>query len=245
MAQIRLDKLLCEGSGLSRSEAREAIKRGRVRVNGEISLQPELKLEPRENNVLFDGKKLSGGLIYLMLNKPKGCVSATEDASQVTVLDLLPKELSAGGLFPVGRLDKDTTGLLLLTNDGDFCHAVTAPRKHVSKIYEARVDGILDDGDAKAFLEGVQLRDGTLCLPAKLTIFEGQNDRCLVEIQEGKYHQVKRMLASRGKPVMELKRISIGGLSLDQGLKEGQYREIDQKEIDSIFETVISKSNNM
>ena len=167
---------------------------------------------------------------YLMLNKPPGFVSATEDPVEKTVLDILPEQLQKIGLFPVGRLDKDTQGLLILTNNGALAHALLSPRRHVEKVYFAQVDGLLDREDVKAFAQGITLRDGTVCLPAKLEP-EEPGDACLVTLRQGKYHQVKRMLASRGKPVKFLKRISMGGLSLDEHLPLGGFRPLSPEEI--------------
>ena len=167
------------------------------------------------------------------MNKPSGILSVTEDRKQQTVLDLLSVRDRNLGLFPVGRLDKDTEGLLLLTNDGDFSHKIISPSSAISKVYYAEVDGIPNDDDVKAFSEGLMLGDGTRCLPARLELKEGC--RCLVTVFEGKYHQVKRMLASRGKPVRVLKRLSVGGLILPEDLKSGEYRELDNSELCKIF----------
>ena len=158
----------------------------------------------------------TGQFVYYMMDKPPGVVSATEDRTVETVLDLLPPEVRRRGVFPVGRLDKDTTGLLLLTNDGAFAHRIISPVSHVEKCYAARVDGIPDETDAAVFATGVILRDGT--------------DRCLVSVREGKYHQVKRMLASRGKPVLELRRMTIGALRLDETLGPGGFRPLTPEE---------------
>ena len=167
--------------------------------------------------------------VYVMLYKPEGLLSATEDRRQKTVLDLLPKELRRRGLFPVGRLDKDTTGLLLLTDDGALAHALLSPKKHVDKVYLARVEGRVDRSDISALAEGMTLGDGTRCLPAGLEPL-GDGSQCRVTLREGKYHQVKRMLAARGKPVLTLKRLSMGGLALDEELKPGEWRFLTKEE---------------
>lgn len=164
-----------------------------------------------------------------MLHKPAGVLSATEDRSQPTVLDLLPPEMKRRGLFPVGRLDKDTTGLLLLTDDGPLAHGLLSPKKHVDKVYLARVDGQVDGADAAALAAGLTLGDGTVCLPAGLEPL-GDGSTCLVTLQEGKYHQVKRMLAARGKPVLTLHRLRMGPLTLDEGLKPGKWRFLTPRE---------------
>ena len=163
------------------------------------------------------------------MDKPSGVLSVTEDRKQQTVLDLLPPEQQRMGLFPVGRLDKDTSGLLLLTNDGDFAHKVISPKSGVEKIYLAVVDGEPDAADIKAFEKGIVLKDGTECLPAKLELLGG--NRCHVTVMEGKYHQVKRMLASRGKPVFELRRLAVGALELGEELGPGGFRELGEEDL--------------
>lgn len=168
-----------------------------------------------------------------MMYKPLGVLSATEDREQKTVLDLLPASYRKRGVFPIGRLDKDTSGLLLLTDDGALGHALTSPKHAVDKVYRAEAEGLLGDDDIQAFAQGITLRDGTHCRPAKLeirTAREGYSD-VLVTVQEGKYHQVRRMLASRGAPVKTLERLSEGPLKLDAALRPGQWRELTQEEI--------------
>ena len=234
MAIIRLDKLLCDLGLGSRREVRDWIRAGRVALDGAAIRSPELKLDPEKQSVSLDGKALRyQEHRYIMMDKPEGVITATEDPGQKTVLDLLPPELRRLGLFPVGRLDKDTSGLLILTDDGDFSHRVTAPKSGVWKTYRAEVDGIPDADDEKAFAEGLVLGDGTHCLPARLSC--GGGSVCTVTVQEGKYHQVKRMLASRGKPVLKLRRLSIGTLELDEGLGPGGFRELEQEELCTVF----------
>ena len=234
MATIRLDKFLSDLGIGSRREVRDWIRAGRVALNGAAARSPELKLDPAGCSVSLDGKALRyQANHYYMMDKPVGVITATEDPTQKTVLDLLPPELQRLGLFPVGRLDKDTSGLLILTNDGDFAHRVTAPKTGVEKRYLAEVDGIPDVDDVGAFAEGLVLGDGTKCLPAGLECLGGA--RCIVTVQEGKYHQVKRMLASRGKPVLSLRRLSIGGLELDETLGPGRIRELDQQDLCTVF----------
>lgn len=230
----RLDKILSD-CGNSRSEAKQYIKTGRVTVNGLAVTRPDAKADPLADIIKLDGNKIGDKMVYIMLNKPSGVLSATEDRTQKTVVDLLTEEYKKRGVFPVGRLDKDTTGLIILTNDGDFAHSVTSPTRHISKTYEVQVDGNLDTEDVEAFRQGIQLRDGTKCLPAELVVDIKNCDFAKVVIYEGKYHQVKRMFASRGKPVVELKRLSIGGLRLDNSLKEGDFRELTLQERESIF----------
>ncbi|NCC67068.1 MAG: rRNA pseudouridine synthase [Clostridia bacterium] len=230
----RLDKILSD-CGSSRSEAKVYIKTGRVTVNGQTVTRPETKADPQADEIKLDGRSIGEKLVYIMINKPSGVLSATEDEKQKTVVELLPEEYKKRGVFPVGRLDKDTTGLLILTNDGEFAHAVTSPAKHVFKTYEALVDGDLDEKDVEAFRQGIHLRDGTKCLPAELLVDITNTKRAQATIMEGKYHQVKRMFASRGKPVVALKRLSIGGLRLDSGLDEGAFRLLTPEEKVSVF----------
>lgn len=229
----RLDKFLSDSGGFSRSEAREMIKQGRVSVSGAIVVRPEQKV-PDDAAVAVDGEALrSDEYIYIMLNKPGGYLSATEDSTQPTVIDLLSEELRRRGLFPVGRLDKDTTGLLLLTDDGELAHRVISPRRHVAKRYLAETDGTPVPEDVQRFEKGLTLADGTVCMPAKLEV-TGEG-KCAVTLEEGKYHQVKRMLAACGTPVTALHRASIGALELDPALGSGEYRELLPGEIDLIF----------
>jgi len=231
---IRLDKFLSDAGAASRREAKELLKAGRVTVNGAVCRAGEQKIDPARDAVALDGAALRAGQgRVFMLNKPAGVVTATEDKTEKTVLELLPPELKGLGLFPVGRLDKDTTGLLLLTNDGDLAHRVSSPRHHVPKVYLAEVDALLEAADAERFRAGLTLADGTNCLPAELEILERQ--RCRVTLREGKYHQVKRMLSACGKRVTALHRISVGGLALDEKLPQGALRELNETEIASIF----------
>lgn len=234
MALTRLDRLLSDMGVASRSELKKIIRDGRVTVDGVPVTSPEKKLEAGACRVTLDGRELSYSRFrYYMLDKPAGLVTATEDKKQPTVLALLTPEMRRMGLFPVGRLDKDTSGLLLLTNDGDFAHRVISPKSGVTKQYRARVEGEPDVRDAEAFARGLTLGDGTLCLPAKLTPLGG--GECLVTVTEGKYHQVKRMLASRAKPVLELRRLAVGGLRLGDELGPGGVRELDMEDVQSVF----------
>ena len=229
MPQMRLDKYLADMGLASRKELKQIIKSGRVTVNGIAAAVPEMKVSDSDS-ICFDGQELSYKQFhYYMLNKPAGVLSVTEDRKQGTVLDLVSPQMRRLGLFPVGRLDKDTCGLLLLTDDGDFSHRVISPKSGVEKLYYARVDGEPTAADVKAFEEGIVLGDGTVCLPAKLRLLGGSE--CLVTVMEGKYHQVKRMLASRGKPVLELKRLRIGELELDESLAPGEYRELTEDDL--------------
>lgn len=231
---IRLDKYLADMGMASRKDLRDIIRSGRVAVDGKAVRLPDTKIDPVSSSVSFDGVQLDYRKFrYYMMDKPSGILTACEDKKQRTVLDLLPDGLKRLGLFPVGRLDKDTTGLLLLTNDGPFAHNVISPKKNIMKRYIARTDGSVDNRDVELFANGIVLADGLECLPAVLEPLGG--GRCAVTVAEGKYHQVKRMLAAVGKPVLELRRVSIGALELPEGLGAGNICELSQEEIDSIF----------
>lgn len=234
MPQIRLDKYISNCTAYSRSELKQMIRAGRVEVNGAAALKPELKLDLETAAVFLDGERLLyTEHVYYMLNKPAGLLSATDDGKQKTVIDLFPPELRKRGLFPVGRLDKDTTGLLLITDDGDFAHKLISPKSGIYKVYRAELDGRLNKDAQAAFESGITLADGTKCLPAKLEILSDTS--CLVSVMEGKYHQVKRMIAACGATVTQLKRLSIGGLLLDEMLKEGEFRPLTEDELCIVF----------
>ena len=234
MALMRLDKFLADMGIATRKELKSIIKSGRVSVDGTALCVPEGKIDPEKNQVSLDGQLLGYKRFhYYMIDKPTGVLSVTEDKKQSTVLDLVSPEMRRMGLFPVGRLDKDTSGLLLLTDDGEYAHRVISPKSGVEKLYYAKVDGKLDAGDVEAFEKGIVLADGTRCLPAKLAILS--ENECHVTVMEGKYHQVRRMLASRGAPVIELRRLAIGALKLDESLGAGGFRELEQSEIDKVY----------
>lgn len=238
MSLKRLDKLLADMGIASRSELKQIIKSGRVTVNGLAVTVPETKLDSETAVIAIDGKSLNVQKFrYYMMDKPAGVLSVTEDRKQPTVLDLLPEAQQRMGLFPVGRLDKDTSGLLILTNDGDFSHRVISPKSGVEKIYLATVEGEPDDADVRAFEKGIILKDGTECMPAKLELL-GKN-RCLVTVMEGKYHQVKRMLASCGKPVTELRRLAVGELQLEESLGPGGFRELDENDLCKVLKDFV------
>ncbi len=234
MAVKRLDRLLSELGVATRSELRLMIKSGRVTVDGVAAVQSDMKIEEQGHTICVDGVALcTSRLRYFMMDKPEGVLSATEDKRQETVLDILPPDIRRIGLFPVGRLDKDTSGLLLLTNDGDFAHRVISPKSGIEKLYYAEVDGVPDETDVIAFEAGLILGDGTKCLPAKLVPL-GEN-RCHVIVMEGKYHQVKRMLASRRKPVVKLRRLAVGSLELDPALAPGEVKELGSEDIAKVL----------
>lgn len=230
----RLDKLLAGTGKWSRREVKALVRQGLVRVDGRLAASAEDKLDPAAAVVTVAGETVSlCRFTYVMLHKPAGVLTATEDRKQPTVLDLLPPELRRIGLAPVGRLDKDTEGLLLLTNDGELAHRLLSPKYHVDKRYLARVDGELSAADAEAFARGMTLGDGLECLPAGLEVLP---DRvCVVTLREGKFHQVKRMLAARGAPVLYLKRLSMGPLTLDDSLAAGAYRLLRAEEISALY----------
>ncbi|MBR1781057.1 MAG: rRNA pseudouridine synthase [Oscillospiraceae bacterium] len=225
---IRLDKLLADTGRWTRREAKELLRRGRVTVDGSVERDGARKVCAGECQVAVDGQIVSWQRFrYLLLHKPAGVLTATEDKRQRTVLDLLPPE--DRDLFPVGRLDKDTTGLLLLTDDGALAHRLLSPKYHVDKVYEAEIEGDVDAADVAAFAAGMTLSDGTPCLPAGLErLGEG---RCRVTLREGKFHQVKRMLAQRGHPVTSLHRVAMGALTLDPSLEAGGFRELAAEEV--------------
>ena len=228
----RLDKYLCDSGAGTRSQVKVMIKSGRVTVNGAAVKDSAMKIDPAVHTVCLDGEVLGGKRrVVLMMNKPAGFVTATEDKLDQTVMELLPKEYAHLDLKPVGRLDKATEGLLLFTNDGDLLHRLISPKKEVPKVYYARHEGNATAEDISAFREGLTLRDGLACLPAVLEpLGEGES---LVTVFEGKYHQVRRMLASRGMPVTYLERRAEGPLTLGD-LPRGQVRELFDQEIQAL-----------
>lgn len=230
----RLDKILAGTGRWSRKEVKDLVRAGRVTANGAVAKSPDDKYDREGLELLVDGESvLAPKYTYLMLHKPGGYVSATDDPRQPTVLELLPPHLRKIGLFPAGRLDKDTEGLLLLTNDGTLAHELLAPKKHVDKTYFVRIDGALDKEDAAAFTGGMTLGDGYTCLPAGLELLPAPNE-AIVTLREGKYHQIKRMLAARGKPVIYLKRLTMGSLALDSRLPPGAWRELSEVELTNL-----------
>lgn len=232
---IRLDKYLADTGIATRREAKLLIRAGRVTVNGTAAPAPEEKVDPASTQICVDGVPLRYSRHhYYMMDKPAGVLSATEDRDQKTVLDLLPPELQRFGLVPAGRLDKDTTGLLLLTDDGDYVHRVISPKNHVPKVYVAHTDGLPTQADVERFAQGVTLGDGTRCMPAKLELLPEQA-ACRVTVFEGKYHMVKRMLAGCGTPVLTLRRLSIGALELDKSLGLGGFRALTGEEVQRVF----------
>ena len=227
----RLDKFLAGQLGITRSGAKTLAKSGRVSVNGRTVKSAEMKISETADNVAVDGNAIIyRKYLYIMLNKPQGVVCSTKDGQSPTVLSLVPPELMREGLFPAGRLDKDTEGFVLLTDDGELSHRLLSPKKHVPKLYYARLSEPYREEYEKRFSEGLTIDGGEVCLPADIRRGDGEND-CCITLHEGKYHQVKRMLEAVGNRVVYLKRIRIGGLDLDHNLPIGECREISQAEL--------------
>ncbi|MCM3714965.1 rRNA pseudouridine synthase [Alkalihalobacillus oceani] len=234
---MRIDKLLANMGYGSRKDVKKLLKTGSVRIDGEIVKDGKVHVNPDRQEVTVAGDVVEyKPFIYFMMNKPKGVISATEDGQHKTVIDLLQPDDVFYDPFPVGRLDKDTEGLLLLTNDGQFSHALMSPKRHVEKTYLAEVEGEVTEADVGCFHKGVELEDGYVTKPAHLVILErGNLSKVALTITEGKYHQVKRMFAAVGKRVTALERIAIGPLKLDQQLKRGAYRELTEAEYDQLI----------
>ncbi|MDF2907292.1 MAG: ribosomal small subunit pseudouridine synthase [Herbinix sp.] len=230
--QLRLDKYLADMGIGTRSEIKDWIRKGRVQLNDEVCNKPESKVILGNDRVSFDNAMI--GYMknqYIMLHKPAGVVSATNDNVNTTVLDLID-ELKCKDLFPVGRLDKDTEGLLLITNDGELAHQLLSPKKHVDKVYYAKVRGRVTEEDKNAFLQGVDIKDEELTMPANLKIISSDEiSEVELTLHEGRFHQVKRMFEAVDKEVFYLKRLSMGSLRLDPELKLGEYRELTEEEL--------------
>ena len=232
----RLDKVLAGTGRWSRREVKLLVRQGLVRLNGAAAVSAEEKCDPETAVITVNGETVVlRRFTYVLLHKPGGVLTATEDRRQETVMELLPQELRRVGLAPVGRLDKDTEGLLLLTNDGELTHRLLSPKYHVDKRYFARVDGHLTAAHAETFAKGMTLGDGLKCLPARLEILP--DNGCIVTVREGKFHQVKRMLASCGAPVVYLKRLSMGPLVLGDELRRGEHRMLRDEEIAALYRT--------
>ncbi len=232
----RLDKLIASQGRFSRREVQELIKNGAVKVNGITVRDRGAKSDDEKDIICVNGEQLDfQRFVYIMLNKPKGVVSATNDKNEKTVIDLVPKEFKGRNLFPAGRLDITTTGFVLVTDDGDFAHRILSPKNHIEKTYEARLAESVTEGQLEAVRNGIGLKDGTKCLPAKVTVLaDGEKPVVEIKICEGKYHQIKRMFAAAGNGVIELKRTQMGKLTLDPSLKEGECRLLDAHEVQKI-----------
>ncbi|KGI85916.1 MULTISPECIES: pseudouridine synthase [unclassified Exiguobacterium] len=232
---MRIDKLLANMGYGSRKDVKILLKQGAVRIDDQPVKDAKRQINLEAERVTVHGEVVEyKPFVYLMMNKPAGVISATEDKVESTVVDLIDPAYAHYDLFPVGRLDKDTTGLLLLTNDGAFNHALMSPRKHVDKVYIAEVDGEMTADDVRRFAEGVELEDGYTTKPARLELLSksGRRSTIRLTLSEGKYHQVKRMVAAVGKHVERLERVQIGGLELDPTLEPGAYRELTETEVD-------------
>lgn len=231
---MRLDKAIASQGKYSRSEIKKKIRRQEILVGGVPAKDPGMAVDPKRDDILVDGEPLRyKEHIYIMLNKPQGVVSATEDRSARTVLDLVPEELYRDGLFPAGRLDADTTGFVLLTDDGEFAHRILSPKNHIRKTYVAELAHAPAEGELQPLLDGIELRDGTRCLPAEVRMLGETTVE--IRIVEGKYHQIKRMFAAAGNRVLRLTRTAMGDLPLDSTLVPGQCREITPDELKKIY----------
>ena len=236
--KMRVDKLLSNVGVASRAELKKYCKQGLISVNGKVINNPGVQVDSESDDIRFNGEKIVyREFVYIMLNKPDGYISATFDKYDPIVLDLIDQSYLVFEPFPVGRLDKDTEGLLVLTNDGQLAHSVLSPKKHVPKTYYAKIQGKVTEEDILAFEKGVILDDGYETMPSQLKILKS-DDMSEIEltIHEGKFHQVKRMFESVGKKVVYLKRLSMGKLKLDESLGLGEYRELTEEEVKLIEE---------
>lgn len=230
----RIDKIVSVAAGVSRTDARTLIKKGLVSVNGAVVKNIGFKADEKSDVICSRGEKLCySKFVYIMMNKPKGVISASDGGSEKTVVDILPENMNRKNLFPAGRLDKDTTGFVLITDDGDFAHKILSPKNHIPKTYIAKLDKPFDDTVVSAFEQGVKLKDD-LCMPAKISAVDGDYRTALVTIKQGMYHQIKRMFGKFGLTVVELTRIKMGGLELDKSLKPGECRYITADELEQI-----------
>ncbi len=234
----RLDKAVASQGSFSRKEVKQLVKSGRITVDGKVPRSSDIKIDAELNEIKIDGQLVSlKKHIYIMMNKPQGVVSASSDRDTPTVIDILPDEFKRRkGLFPAGRLDKDTEGFMLITDDGDFAHRILAPKKHVPKTYLATLKREFDGSIPVKFEQGIELKDGSVCKSASARLVQGgENPVVEVILREGMYHQIKRMFAACQNEVIALKRIKIGGLSLDESLAFGECREILPKELEQIL----------
>ncbi len=230
----RIDKILSNLGHGTRKEVKALLKKGQVEIDGVIASDSATKVDPDKAVIKVSGEKINyRKFIYLIMNKPAGVVSATVDKNDETVIDLIDHEYHAFNPFPIGRLDKDTVGLLLITNDGELNHKLIAPKNHVDKVYYAEINKFVDAGDVDTFKKGVVIDDGYKCMPAILDVIKADENgsEVMVTIQEGKFHQVKRMFESIDKKVVFLRRVSFGPLKLDENLLEGQCRELSKQEL--------------
>ena len=235
---MRLDKFLSVTGTLSRSESKKAIRAGRLRIDGTVAKSGETQLDPETNKVTLDGKEIIyRRFTYIMLNKPEGYVSATDDKRDKTVLDLLPDDMKKDGLFPCGRLDKYTLGLMLITDDGELGHKLLAPKSHVTKSYRFSAEHEISEADADALRTGVHIEGGYLTKPCGLSLDE-RRDSGIITLREGKYHQIKQMLEATKNKITYLERITFGSLTLDTSLARGEWRYLTEKEVESLINDV-------
>lgn len=238
MGLKRIDKLIALNCNVSRKDARKLIKDSAVTVNSRVCLRAEELVDPEVDDISVKGYNFTAkDHVYIMLNKPQGVISTTTDPKKKTVIDIVPDEMKRRSLFPAGRLDRDTTGLLIITDDGAFAHRIMSPAHHVFKTYQAVLSFPIDENDVRKLEDGITLGDGTECLPAKVMPFITDDGlpAAEIKIREGKYHQVKRMFHALGNNVEQLRRIQIGSLKLDTSLAEGECRELTSNELESVF----------
>lgn len=242
MAKIRLDKFVCSALVVTRSEAHKIIRCGKIEVDGKVQKEISFKVDEEKNEVLYNSKPISFVKYrYYVLNKPAGYITSTEDERDPTIMEILPDEIKKMKLFPVGRLDKDTEGLVLLTDNGHLSHFLLSPKHHVDKKYFLISDLPLTQDDVQKFLQGVDIGEDKLTLPARLEIDENDPTRAHITICEGKFHQIKRMLNAVGKNVVYLERVSFANLTLDKSLERGEVRELKDEEIEFLENLAPSK----
>lgn len=236
MSSIRLDKFISERTEYSRSQIKDLAARGQIKLDDAVVKRSDIKIDPDKAAVIVCGKAVSSDLYrYILLNKPQGYVSSTDDKDGKTVMELIPQELRTKGMFPAGRLDKDSLGALLITNDGELAHRMLSPKSHIPKIYIVKLDRPYEDKYVDIFKNGVELKDGEMCLPAKVRNVENCEKLAFIELFEGKYHQVKRMFAAVGNHVEVLMRVSLGGLVLPEKLGFGEHMELLHKDVENLF----------
>ena len=233
---LRLDKFLSTQTGITRSKTKKYISEKKVLINGSMAFSGNMKINPEIDEIIIDGNKIKyRDKIYIILNKPQGYICATEDKSEKTVLDLLDNEYKRKDIFPAGRLDKDTVGMVLITNDGSLSHRILSPKKHIPKYYIVKLAEKFKNEYVKKFELGIALEEGELCLPAKVRSFENDENTALIEISEGKFHQIKRMFKAVENTVVKLQRIQMGGLPIPVELGIGEYMEIMHKDVEKLL----------
>lgn len=236
MPGIRLDKFISERSEYTRSQIKEIARKGGISVNGCAVKAADTKIDPENDRVSVKGRELSASRYrYILLNKPEGYVSSTGDSDGKNVMELVPPEMRTKDMFPAGRLDKDSLGALLITDDGELAHRMLSPKKHIPKIYLVKLARPFENDYVEKFMSGLELENGEKCLPAKLKKGESSDFLAFVELNEGKYHQVKRMFAAVGNHVQQLMRVSLGGLLMPENLVSGECIELLHKDIDNLF----------